>query len=150
MSIRIAGEVSRLAAREQARKTRELSNRIASARSEIAAMLFFLVPSKGSRSPDVRQLRYLMNRQISNLIGLADSLRTGEFDGFSCEACGKPIRPRQAYAHDDESGVDLHARCAGLPAHKCQRMASRAERERDLKERLADARAYLARRGLAR
>lgn len=132
---------------------RELHRRIAAARDEAAAMIFFrMVDTKSrKRGKDALMQRYANDQAIKGLVAIVSILTGGEFDTAEgdCGACGKPIRGGQKYVYTEDAD-NFHAtkKCWGkLPKH-IHRAETERERYTDARRQLSDARAYLKKRGM--
>jgi hypothetical protein len=117
---------------------------------QVEAMLLFASVENGmgkSGKPS-RPSRYRQIEVLKNLMHLADVLN-GKIDEWPhCEACGKPIKARQAYLHDSEDGLDFHTRCMHMPASKGIRMDTPAYFRREMVKRAEEVRRFLRKKGV--
>lgn len=119
---------------------RELHRRIAAARGEVSAMIFFLLPPKAERGRRRRfsAKRYAQDQQLKTLAYLLRGLMTGEFQGAygNCPGCGKAVRGGQQYVHTEDAGDFHYPKCLKVD----KRHVARAETQR---EQDAEARRHL-------
>ena len=130
---------------------RELHRRLAAARGELAAMLFFRLPGKKARKHKRYSKRqYEADRDIKELAYLLGALFDGDFQTQEgdCGGCGKPIRGGQLHVHTEDAGNFHYPRCMNVHKRFVHRAETQREQDRDARKRLKEARAYLKERGL--